>query len=125
MPEFDLDAALASPDGPPVFVYTQEVFHRGEPVENHTLMFGPDEQGRATAVALLSVSGSGWVNLRWFGAQSRWRRMRSPDELETLGQQEVEIGATARHQHAHLGRGRGGLEMPVGEWWRKVGGQSA
>lgn len=125
MPEFDLDSAFAAPDAPPVFVYTQQVFHRGEPADYHSLMFGPDEQGRATVVALLSVSGSGWVNLRWFGSNNRWRRMRSPDELEALGQQEAETGATARHQHAQFGHGRVGTELPVGEWWRKVGGQSA
>jgi hypothetical protein len=124
MPDFDLDAALSA--GPhDVFVMTQQVYHRGQPNDYHLLMIGPDAAGMATAVAMLSVSGSGWVNLSYWGPRNRWRRMRSPAEVQAIGEHEAATGATERHHHSQFRQLPTCECYPVAEWWRKVGGQSA
>lgn len=126
MPDFDLDSALRRPPVP-VFVYSQVVIHRGVRRPYYLLMLGPDEGGRATAVALLSVSDSGWVSIGYMSGISgyRWRRVRSPDELQALAEQEAETGPTRAHQHSEYANTNTGTCLPVTQWWREVGGQSA
>lgn len=117
MPDFDLDAALTTPDVPGVFVYSQEVVQNDRRLPYVMLMLGPDEQGRATAVAHLS-----WEQripmMRWIGPGNRWKFVYGAEWLKQ--QARSATVATAKRQHHMFFNLNSGDSMSVEAWW-KVG----
>lgn len=118
MPDFDLDAALAS-EGTPAFVYIQDAEHAGVPVHLHYLMLGPDEKGRGAAIAQLNWTASG-LYIRWFGSDTSWSKLVSLASLKAEVKQVAEEEPSADRVIHLWKRFDSGTKWSLDEWWAKT-----